>query len=102
MRCADDAETLELIDIAVQNPVGTNQHTEGGDIITTLKRKPEYTEGGDNVTTLKPDGNARQFALRSLRKHSGDRKSANIKGNNVTLDIPDGTSRMGDMKPLII
>jgi hypothetical protein len=52
--CADDAETLKLIDIAVQNPVGTNQHTEGDNI----------------VIALSPKGNARQYALRSLRIHT--------------------------------
>jgi hypothetical protein len=53
--CAEDPEALDLLDRAVQNGIGSNQHTEGV----------------DNVNA-RPDGNERQYALRKLRKDRPD------------------------------
>ena len=45
-----------MIDEAVRNPIGTNQHV-----------------GGNNVTRLgRPEGNSRDKALRRLRDHRPD------------------------------
>lgn len=43
----DDPETLAAFETAITNPVGTNQHRKGGDIITTQKR------GTDKAYTLR-------------------------------------------------
>ncbi len=49
--CADDIETLTLIDEALKNPHGVHH-------------------AFDNVHSTKPDGTSRQAALRSLRKNA--------------------------------
>lgn len=50
----NDAEALDLLDQALQRPIGVNQHTEGR----------------DNVMTLR--GNSKDAALRRLRKDRPD------------------------------
>ena len=55
--CAHDQEARDLIDGAVQRPVGTNQHTMPVDNINSQPR---------------PDGNSKDYALRRLRKHRPD------------------------------
>jgi hypothetical protein len=49
--CADDLDTIKLIEIATQNPTGVNL-------------------GVDNVHARRPDGNSQQASLRRLRKHA--------------------------------
>ena len=49
--CADDAETLDLIDSALKNPNGVHHAV-------------------DIINAIKPDGTSRQAALRSLRKNA--------------------------------
>ena len=51
----DDPVTLDLLDRAVQNPVGVNQHSEGLDNIQTL-----------------PTGTSREAGIRRLRKDRPD------------------------------
>jgi hypothetical protein len=54
--CRGDLDATDLIDEAVRNPVGTNQHV-----------------GGNNVTRLgRPEGNSRDKALRRLRDRRPD------------------------------
>jgi len=50
--CGSDPEALDLIDQATRQPLGTNQHDEGVNI----------------VNTLRPEGNSAAAALRRLRK----------------------------------
>lgn len=59
----DDLAALSLLDTALQNPVGTNQHV-------------------DNVNTLdeRPSGNASESALRRLRKDRPDLHSRVLAG----------------------
>jgi hypothetical protein len=52
----DDIEAIDMIDEAVRNPIGTNQHV-GVDNVHRLKRR---------------DGNSRDHALRRLRDHRPD------------------------------
>jgi hypothetical protein len=54
--CRDDKLATDLIDEAVRNPIGTNQHV-GVDNVHRLKRR---------------DGNSRDHALRQLRDHRPD------------------------------
>lgn len=53
----DDPETLDLLDRALQRPLGSNQHSEGLDNIQTLDP---------------PSGTSREAALRRLRKDRPD------------------------------
>jgi hypothetical protein len=54
--CRDDDDATDLIDGAVRNPVGTNQHV-----------------GVDNINRLRrPDGTSRDHALRRLRDQRPD------------------------------
>ena len=63
--CRGDLDATDLIDEAVRNPVGTNQHM-----------------GGHNVTRLgrAPWGNSRDKALRQLRDHRPDLYGASAAG----------------------
>jgi hypothetical protein len=49
--CADDLDTIKLIEIATQNPTGVNL-------------------GVDNIHARRPDGTSQQASLRRLRKHA--------------------------------
>ena len=53
----NDPVTLDLLDQVLQNPVGTNQYTEGVNIVNTLDR---------------PQGNSSSYALRRLREQRPD------------------------------
>lgn len=61
---ADDPEALDLLDQALQNPVGTNQHV---DIIHTLPDRP--------------DGTSRDRALRKLRTDAPGLHAEVLAGN---------------------
>jgi hypothetical protein len=62
--CRCDLDATDLIDEAVRNPVGTNQHV-----------------GVDNINRLKrPDGTSRDHALRRLRDHRPDLHSRVLEG----------------------
>jgi hypothetical protein len=62
--CRGDLDATDLIDEAVRNPVGTNQHM-----------------GGHNVIRLgRPWGNSRDKALRQLRDHRPDLHSRVLEG----------------------
>ena len=53
---SDVPETVDLLDQALQNPVGTNQHSKGL----------------DNIQTQHPSGTSREAGLRRLRKDRPD------------------------------
>jgi hypothetical protein len=63
---ADDRGNLDLLDQALQNPVGTNQHGEGFDNVQALPA---------------PTGNAESTALRRLRKEAdaGNEQAAQLR-----------------------
>jgi hypothetical protein len=56
----DDKQAIDMLDTALQNPVGSNQYPS--------EKGKDLFEPVDNVNTLKrPDGNAIEYALRRLR-----------------------------------
>ena len=65
---ADDPQALDLLDQALRNPVGSNQHREGPDNIRTLR-------------DTRQGGTSKDYALRRLRKDAPELHAEVLAGN---------------------